>query len=79
MNSNSNNVAGRNACDIQLLQGFINDYRVAEAGGCRGGEYIEPPRRDDADAKAFVTRIDEINSQRASSGTVVLALHTVLS
>src|SRR6266496_2101354 len=68
VNSNSNNVAGPNACDIQLLQGFINDYRIAEAGGCRSGEHIEPPRRDDSDAERFVTRIDEINSQCTSLG-----------
>ena len=66
VNSNSNNVAGRNGCDIQLLQCFINDYGIAEAGGGRSGEHIEPPRRDDADAEGFVARIDEINSQCAS-------------
>src|SRR6266496_1508988 len=79
VNPNSNNVAGCNACDIQLLQGLINDYRIAEARGCRSGEHIEPSRRDDADAEGFVTRIDEINSQCASSGAVPLVLATVIS
>src|SRR5215469_509262 len=74
VNSNSHNVAGRNACDIQLFQGFINDYRIAEAGGCRSGEHIEPAWRDDANAKGLVTRIDEINFHCHSSGAALLPL-----
>jgi hypothetical protein len=66
VNPNSNNIPSRNASDIQLLQGFINDYRVAKAGGCSCGEHIEPARCDDADAEGLVTRIDEVNFQWGS-------------
>jgi hypothetical protein len=72
VNSNSNNVAGSNACDIQLFQRFINDYRIAEAGRCRRSEHVEPARRDDANAEGFVARIDEINFQCDSSSAVLL-------
>ena len=74
VNSNSNNVAGRNGRDIQLLQRFVNDYGIAEARRCRSGEDIQPPRRNDADAKGFVTRIDEVNCQAASLNTATAAL-----
>jgi len=40
VNPNSNNIPSRNASDIQLLQCFVNDYRVAKAGGCSSGEHI---------------------------------------
>ena len=69
VNSNSNNVAGRNGRDIQLLQGFVNDYGIAEARRCRSGEDIQPPRRNNAYAKGFVTRVDEVNCQAASLNT----------
>src|SRR5437870_4864582 len=63
VNPNSNNIPSRNASDIELLQCFVNYYRVAEAGGCSSGEHIEPARCDDADAKGAVTRIDKVNFQ----------------
>jgi len=64
-NPNSNNIPSRNASDIQLLQCFINDYRVAKAVGCSSGEHIEPAWCDDADAEGPVTRIDEVNFRRS--------------
>ena len=63
VNPNSNNIPSRNASDIQLLQCFVNDYRVAKAGGCSSGEHIEPAWCDDADAEGPITRIDEVNFQ----------------
>jgi hypothetical protein len=63
VNSNSYNVPRRNASDIQLLQRFVNDYRIAKARGGGSGEHIEPAWCDDADAERLVTRIDEINFQ----------------
>src|SRR5215831_15891552 len=59
VNPNSNNIPSPNASDIQPLQRFINDYRIAKAGGGSSGEHIEPARRDDADAEGPVTRIDK--------------------
>jgi len=79
VNSNSNNVLSRNASDIQLLQRFVNDYRIAKAGWCRSGEHIEPARRDDADAEGPVTWIDEINSQRDCSEAVLLPLAILIT
>lgn len=63
VNSNSNNIPSCNTSDIQLLQCFVNDYRIAKAGGCSSGEHIEPARRDNANAEGPVTRIDEVNFQ----------------
>lgn len=65
VNPNSNNIPSRNASDIQLLQCFVSDYRVAKAGGCSCGEHIEPARCDDADAEGLVTRIDQVKFRRS--------------
>src|ERR1700751_2562339 len=77
VNSNSNNIPSRNGSDIQLLQCFVNDYRVAKAGGCSSGEHIEPARCDDADAEGPVTRIDEENFQCdfLESGMFILVIN----
>jgi hypothetical protein len=79
VNSNSNNIPSRNASDIQLLQCFVNDYRVAKAGGCGSGEHIEPARCDDADAEGPVTRIDEADFQGGflESGMFTIAVDVV--
>lgn len=79
VNSNANNVAGRNGREIQLLQRFVNDYGIAEARRCRSGEDIQPPRRNNADAKGFVTRVDEVNCQAASLNAATAALAAVTS
>ena len=52
-----------NTSAIQLLQCFVNYYRVTEAGGCSSSEHIEPTWCDDADAEGAVTRIDKVNFQ----------------
>jgi hypothetical protein len=67
VNSNSHDVTGLNAFDVQLLQSFVNDHGITKAGGRRSGEHIEPAWCDDADAERPVTRIDEKNLQCASS------------
>src|SRR5579864_2969012 len=66
VDSNSHNIPGRNAFDIQLLQCFVNDQRIAKAGGSSSGEYIKPARRDHANAEGLVARINEINFQCSS-------------
>ena len=63
MDSNSNNVAGRNAFGIEGFQSFVNDHRIAKAGGSSSGEYIEPARRDHPNTEGLVTRINEIRFQ----------------
>lgn len=77
MDPDSHNVAGRNASRIQRLQSFVNDHRIAEAGWRGGGEHIKPSRRDDADAKGFITRVDEMDFQRAFPNATIMALASV--
>lgn len=67
VDSNSNHVPGRNAFHIQRFQCFVDDHRIAKAGGSSTGEHIEPARRDDANAEGLVTRINEISFQERFS------------
>jgi hypothetical protein len=63
VNSNSNNIPGLNALEVDLFQGFINDYRIAKALRGSSGEHKEPAWGDDADAKGPITGIDQMNFQ----------------
>jgi hypothetical protein len=66
VDSDTDDVSGRDAFRVQLSQGFVNDYRIAKLRRSGGGEDVQPTRRDDRNAKGEVTRIDEVNAHRVS-------------
>ena len=69
MDADADDVAGVEGAEIERLERFVGDDRVAELARGRGGDDVEPARRDDADAEGDVARIDEMHLQmRALNG-----------
>jgi hypothetical protein len=50
--------------EIERLQGLVDQARLTVRRWRRGREDIQPSRRDDADSKGNVTRIDEVDFHR---------------
>ena len=66
VNPDPDDVARLNARRIDLLEGLVGQHRLAVFGGRRGGEHVQPARRDDADAERDVTWIDQMYRQTLS-------------
>ena len=48
---------------IDVLKRFVNQVWIAPARPGRGGQDVQPPRRDDGDAKREVAWIDQMNAR----------------
>src|SRR5205085_8582216 len=59
----ADHVAGRDRVEVERIERFIDDIRIAPAGAGRGGEYIEPPWGDDGDAERLLAGVDEVDSR----------------
>src|SRR5439155_19681870 len=62
VNSNPDHIATRDRRDVDPLERFIDDARIAPfgAGGC--GEDVQPARCNHRNAKRYVTRIDQMDA-----------------
>src|SRR5439155_23251465 len=48
----------------QRFERLVDDHRIAKRSRRRFREDVEPARRDDADAKRDIARVDEMNFHR---------------
>src|SRR5439155_21311048 len=62
MNADADDVARANRVEIDRIERFVDDDRIAPAAAGRRREDVEPARRNHGDAERFHTRIDEMNA-----------------
>ena len=60
VDADADDVAGDDRFGVQRLEGFVDDEGIAPGGPGRGGQHIQPARRDDRHAKRHVARIDQM-------------------
>ena len=64
VDADADDIARRNGLEIERLQRFIDDDRIAPGRSCGGCQHIQPSRRDDGHAKREVARIHKVDSWR---------------
>src|SRR5437588_5427546 len=64
MNADADDVARANRVEIDRIQRFVDDDRIAPAAAGRRREDVEPARRNHGDAERFHTRIDKMNARQ---------------
>lgn len=64
MDPDADDVARGDRLDVHVLECFVDDDRIAPFGAGRGGEHVQPTRRDDSDAERHVARVDQMNAGR---------------
>src|SRR6266852_1357495 len=71
MDADADDVARGDRLGHERFERFVDDHRIAKRSRRRFREDVEPARRDDADAKGHVARVDQVNSHRvrATSGS----------
>jgi hypothetical protein len=72
VDSDTDDVTGRDRGGIELLQRLIDDEGDPEAGWRRCGEHVQPAGGDDRRPEGQVTRVDQVHLHAGSSG---LPLH----
>ena len=64
MDADAHDVAARNAVEVDRIERFVDDARVAIFARRRRGEHVEPPGRDNSRAERDIAGIDEVNSHQ---------------
>ena len=74
MNADADDVARANRVEIDRIQRFVDDDRIAPAAAGRRREDVEPARRNHGDAERFHTRIDKMNARQVWTSSQARAL-----
>jgi len=70
VNADSDNVSRRDDGGIDQVQRFIDDVGISPSIAGRGGEDVQPSRRNDGDAERDVARVNQVDT-RLGSGAVI--------
>ena len=74
MNADADDVARANRVEIDRIERFVDDDRIAPAAAGRRREDVEPARRNHGDAERFHTRIDKMNARQVWTSSQARAL-----
>ncbi len=71
VDADADHVTGLDAVEIEKLEGFIADDRVAEGRGRGGREHEEPTGSDHSRPEGCVARVDEMDFHEMNRGNQV--------
>ena len=67
VDTDAHDVARLDEIQVESLEGFIHENRIAVSGWSRRSQYVEPAWRDHADPERNITWIDQKNAQGSHS------------
>src|SRR5690242_10305507 len=70
MDSDADDVAGRDALGDQTFKSFVTNYRIAKFDWCRGRQHVQPTRRDDGGSECGIAGVDQMDRQRSFFGNL---------
>ena len=67
MDADADDVAAGDAVEVDRVERFIDDARIAVFARRRRREHVEPPGRNDRGSERNIAGIDEVNSHELST------------
>src|SRR5580692_2934472 len=79
MNADTDHIPGVNTIEVEELESFITDFRIAKRRRRRGREHIQPTRGDYRSSEGGVAWIDKMDfHERPDEGHLILAVAAIL-
>src|SRR5262245_6709992 len=68
MDTDPDHVSGSDGVEIDPVQRFVHDLRIAPATAGRGSQHVQPARRDDRDTERLRARVDQMDARHRAPG-----------